>query len=432
MKGKNLVSSLMMTILLASWSAAGPGVAAALAQEQAQQASPWKDRAEYDAFNAILQAAANPSQQVQLADKYLADYPETKFAKEAHELKLQAYQSLNDTAKMEETANKLLEISPNNFRALLVLSYLFPRTINDQDPAKQQKLDKAAQHARNGLEAIAALPVPQGMSPEDFQKQKDQTAAVFHQTAGFVALQKEDYSTAATELRKSAETNPNDALGFYWLGLAHLTPKPPNYDEGIYAMARASSINGATGLPDTIKTQVKDYLTKVYDARHGTPEGLDTVLAQATSSPFPAAGFHIESVEEIAARQPPPEPEPPPPPARELTVKAEELTDFGVIVKYLQAGGDKEADTWTILKGASFPLPGKVVSATPAARPRKVLVAVSPELQAQPGKHDVELTLTEPHSKALQAGQTINFEGTLDAYTARPFLLKVVDGKITP
>jgi tetratricopeptide (TPR) repeat protein len=431
MKAKTLVRSLMMTILLASWSAAGPLVAAALAQEQAQQASPWKDRAEYDAFTALTQAT-DPNQQIQLADKYLADYPGTKLPDAVYQLKLQAYQSLNDTAKMEETATKLLEISPNNIRGLLVLSYLFPRTINDQDPEKPQKLEKAAERAKRGLDAIAALPLPQGMSAEDFQKQKDQTAAVFHQTSGFVALQKADYPTATQELRKSAETNPMDALGFYWLGLAHLTPKPPNYDDGVYAMARASSITGATALPDTIKNQVKDYLTQVYEARHGSNEGLDNVLTQAASSPFPPAGFHIESVEEIAARQPPPEPEPPPPPQRELTVKAEELTDFGVIVKYLQSGGDKEADTWTILKGASLPLPGKVVSATPAARPTRILVAVAPELQAENGKHDVELTLAAPHARALPAGQMINFEGTLDAYTPRPFLLKIVDGKITP
>jgi hypothetical protein len=44
----------------------------------------------------------------------------------------------------------------------------------------------------------------------------------------------------------------------------------------------------------------------------------------------------------------------------------------------------------------------------------------------------VELTLGQPYGKALAAGQDIMFEGTLDAYTAKPFVLKMTDGKIPP
>ncbi len=426
MKGRNLVRSLIMTVLLAGCGAAGLMEVSALAQ--APQASPWKDRAEYDAFNAIIQAT-DPKQKVELADKYLAAYPETKFAKEVHELKLQAYQSLNDTQNMETTAHKLLEISPDNLRALLVLSYLFPRTLNQQDPAMEQKLNQAAEYAQKGLAQIDALPAPPGVSPEDFQKQKDQTGAVFHQTAGFVALQKKDYAAAGQELTKSAQANPTDALGFYWLGLSYLSPKPPDYDQGMWALARAVSLTGPTALPDATKAQVKDYLGKVYEARHGSTDGLSDLVTQAGASAMAPAGFHIASAEELA----PPEPAPVPvAPARELTVKPEELSDFGKIQQYLQAGGVKEEDTWTLLKGAPLDLPGKVVSATPAARPTKILLAVDPALAQQPGKHDVELTLSAPYSKALAAGQDITFSGTLDAYTAKPFVLKMIDGKITP
>jgi hypothetical protein len=159
-------------------------------------------------------------------------------------------------------------------------------------------------------------------------------------------------------------------------------------------------------------------------------EGLEELLAQSNGSPMPPPGFHIASAEELA---PPPEPEPEPEPVRELTVKVEELTDFSKIREYLQAGGLKTEDTWTLLKGAVLPLPGKVISATPAARPTKVLLVVSPELAAaEPGVHDVELTLAQPSGRALAAGQEINFEGTLDAYSATPFVLKMIDGNISP
>src|SRR3990172_13306238 len=216
MKGKNLVCYSMLTLLLASGSASGLGGGmAAYAQDAAQQASQWKDRAEYDAFMAILGAQGKENNQlVELADKYLAAYPESKVLKEVYSLKLAGYQGLNNTAKMEETANKLLEINPGNLRALLLLSYLFPRTINTADPDMETKLEKAGANATKALEALDALKPPPGVPEDQFLKQREQSAAVLHQTAGFVALQKKDYSTAQQELMKSSTASPNDALGF--------------------------------------------------------------------------------------------------------------------------------------------------------------------------------------------------------------------------
>lgn len=398
---------------------------------QAPQASPWKDRAEYDSYTKIEQAT-DPNQRVTLADAYLAAYPESKVAERVHALKLQTYQQLNNGPKIEETATKLLEVNPKNFQALYLLSYLIPRTLNAQDSSSEQKLDAAAGYSTRGLEALESMAAPAGMAPEEFQKQKNQSAAVFHQTAGFVALQKKDYEKAAGSLRKSSEMNSADALGFYWLGLSYLTPKPPKYDEGIWAMAHAVAMTGPGALPAATQAQMKDYVTKVYDARHGSQDGLEEVMTAAAAAPFPPQDFHVKSAEEIIAEAPP-EPEPPPPPvARVLSVKAEELESFDVIVKYLQAGGEKEADTWEILKGQSLPMPGKVISATPAARPTTIQLAVDPELAAQEGKFDVELTLETPLARPLAKGATIQFEGICDTYRAKPFLLRLNKGKIVP
>ena len=309
------------------------------------------------------------------------------------------------------------------------LSYIFPRTYNAQDSMKDQKLATAEQNAKKGLEVIAAMTPPQGVTPEQFEKQKEQSATILHQTLGFVALEKGDFSTAQRELRISAESKNDDALGFYWLGRTYLSQKPPDYEQGMWAMARSVSITGQSALNDATKTQFKDYLTKAYEARHGSTDGMNDLLAQASASPFPPPGFHIMTAEEMAPPEPEPEPEPPP---RELSVKIEELSDFSKIQEYLQAGGLKSEDTWALLKGAELPLPGKVIAATPAANPTKIQIVVSPELALEEGKYDVELTLAAPLGKQLAAGSMINFEGTLDTYTARPFLLKMVDGKVTP
>ena len=422
MKGKISIRLAVLSVLLGSTVALWLAATSARAQE----ASPWKDRAEYDAFTAITQAK-DPNQIITLCDKYTADYPQSKFPDKILEFKLTAYQQTNNAAKMQETADKLLEISPNNLRALILLSYMFPRSANPQAGDFDAQLTKAATVADKGISVVDAMQAPQGVAPDAFEKQKAQSGAIFYQTRGFVSLQKKEYDKAQADLKKSGEANQNDALNFYWLGLAHLTPKPSNYDQGIWALARAVSIAGPGSLPEATKTTVKDYLTKVYDARHGDTSGLDEVLAQAGSAAFPPADFHVKSMEEMA---PPPEPEPEPVKQRQLTVKPEDLETFDDIKKNLQAGGEKEQDTWTLLKGAQLPLPGRVVSATPAAAPKTILLAVSADVATQDGKHDLEVVLAAP-GRALKKGEDITIEGTIDAYTAKPFVLKITGAKIS-
>jgi tetratricopeptide (TPR) repeat protein len=426
MKRLNVLSTLAIIAALCGWMAALPHSAAAQGAA-AQQASPFKDRAEYDAYNAILQAKDSDAQ-LAAADKYLAAYPQSKLLENVYGIKLQAYQKANNIPKVEETANKLLEINPKHILALYLLSSIFPQTYNPQDAAAEQKLTAASDHAKAGLEVLAALAKPANVSDDDFKKQKDQLEAGFHKTAGFVALQKKDYPTAQQELHKAVEMDPNDAAGYYQLGIANLSPKPGKYDDGIWALARSLSISGTTALPPATKDQVKTYLGKVYEGVHGSPDGLTEVLAQAGTAPFPPQGFHIKTVEEI-----PPEPAPAPAPEakRELSVKPEELSDWTAIQKYLTAGGQKAEDSWTILKGQSLPLPGKVVSATPAARPKTILLAVAPELAKEEGRYDVEVTLATPYSKPLAKGDQITCEGTVDSYRPKPFLVRLTDAKIT-
>ena len=167
MKRGTICCVLTITAFLGTGTAGSPWAAVVLAQGQAQQASPWKDRAEYDAFYAIVQAT-NPNQRIELADKYLAAYPQAKFLDKVYEFKLQAYQQLNNPAKMEETAAKLLEIKPDHFPALFIMSYLIPRTMNPKDPRGEQKLSQAAEHAQKGLTLLESMQKPEGVSDQQF------------------------------------------------------------------------------------------------------------------------------------------------------------------------------------------------------------------------------------------------------------------------
>ena len=178
-------------------------------------------------------------------------------------------------------------------------------------------------------------------------------------------------------------------------------------------------------------------MTKVYEARHGSRTGLDEVLAQAGRAPFPPAGFHVQTLEETPEYK-----------AEQEALRAEEaklaaaaaererkqkvldeLTTFDVIVKNLQDGGQKGADTWELLNGTVLPLTGRVVELT-AVGTRTIRLAVSPGVAAVGGAHDLELTLAAPLAEPLRKSQDIQFEGKIDSFTPRPFLMKMSQGKV--
>lgn len=427
MKKANVLSVLMMIGTLCAVIAAVPYSSAA--QAPAQQASPFKDRAEYDAYNAVEQAK-DPAAQVEAADKYLAAYPQSKVAERVLTLKLQAYQKLNNPQKIEETATKMLEVNPKSFLALYLFSAAFPQTFNAQDSAADQKLNAAADHAKAALEQVAALQKPANVPDEDFKKQKDELEITLHQTLAFVADKKKDDAAKADELRKIVSLNPNNAAALYNLGVADHTMKPPKDDEAIWAIARAVNITGPGALPPGDQAKIKEYLSTLYSNVHGTEDGLEDLSKQAASSPSFSPDFHVKTREEISAAEPSPTPTPQAA-KRELSVKAEELSSYDAIQKYLQAGGQKADDTWELLKGSQLTLPGKVIGAAPAARPKTVQLAVAPELQNQDARFDVEVTLAAPSAKAIAKGDNKTFEGTVDSYRAKPFLLKLVDAKET-
>ncbi len=396
--------------------------ARALQAQAPQQKKQISDTAEYNAYVAAF-SEKSPERKIQLLDDFLAKYPSTVVKEDALELKLVTQQQAGQP--FEQTARQILQINPNNFHSLLVLSFLFIQTpLAEQDPQYQQKLSEAETLARRGLEQLPNVPRPPNVSEADYEKSKKLSEATFHQALGLVARHRKDFPNAQAELKKSAELNPEDAAAFYRLGDAYIAEKPPKYTEAFWSFARAVMIEGPTALPPAGKTQVNDYLTKVYNQYHGSDEGLNKLKEGAMASPFPPEGFRVIPKSEL---QPPT-----PPPAEKPTPTSPESMTFAQMKDVLSGGGEKAKELWGKLKGASLGLEGKVVSATPAARPRTLRLALLPSTAQTAGAYDVTLTLAAASLRPIAAGRMVKFEGIANDYQAVPFHLRMIDGKIIP
>ncbi len=76
------------------------------------------DPAEYNAFQ-MFQTQTDPKAKAAAGESFLEKYPQSKAKSIVLDSLLDAYQATGDAAKVLDTANKLLQIDPNNLKAIL-------------------------------------------------------------------------------------------------------------------------------------------------------------------------------------------------------------------------------------------------------------------------------------------------------------------------
>jgi tetratricopeptide (TPR) repeat protein len=383
------------------------------------------DAKEYNAYVTAL-GEKDPAKQIQMLDAYLIAYPKTVMKEQALELKLRAQQTSGQMGA--ETARAILQVNPNNTTAMLVLSYAFMQTpLSEADPSFQQKLSDTEANAKHGIETVNAMAKPANASDDAFQASKNTMLATHYQSLAIVGLYRKDYAASLDAFKQAAKITPNDGALFYRIGDTLAKERPVKWDQALWAFARAVSLEGPGALPPANKQPVDDYLTKVYNTYHGSGEGLAELKEQAKAAAFAPDGFHIKTKAEMA---PPP---PPPPPEAPIPADVTKMP-FGQIVMVLSKDDDKAKEVLGKLKAVGgMDLEGVIVSATPAAAPKTIHIAVLKKTQDTPGAFDVELLLAAPTTAVRAAkGKTIEFEGTVKSYTASPFSLTLSGGKILP
>src|SRR5206468_7304179 len=82
-----------------------------------------KDPAEYNAYMAALNDS-NPLRKAAAMEAFVKQYPGSIVKTDALEQAMAAYQAAGNVAKVEETANQLLQLDPINIRALAIITFL--------------------------------------------------------------------------------------------------------------------------------------------------------------------------------------------------------------------------------------------------------------------------------------------------------------------
>ena len=412
---KSLVILLLVFVTTALVQQSLAQAAPAAGQQSAQSKGPEiKDPAEYNAYiNAYQQQ--NPTQRAQALEAFLQTYPNSVMKETALELMMAAYQQAGDTQKALDTATRVLQTNPNNIRALALLAYAYRTMAQQGGPQMQANLAKAQQYGQQGLQALQNMKKPEGTSDADFVKLHNQTGAIFEGAVGLAALQAKDYATAQKDLQEavSEEAQPSIA-DLYPLATADLEAKPVN-PTGFWFIIKAANLaqGGA-------QQQILNYGKNKYIHYHGSDEGWDALVSQATSSPsvMPPANFAVAAA-------------PPPPP---LTQQAADLVakknptqmDFGEWQLVLSSGNQQAADTvWNAIKDKLAPLGAQVITSSAS---KMTLAGSSDDIATN--TPDITLTMEKPLPTRLipQVGKLMYFKGAVTSYTPNPFMMTITDG----
>lgn len=368
-----------------------------------------KDRQEYDLYEAIRQEQS-PQKRLEQLNTWKEKYPETDYKQERLIFYMTTYQQLQKWPEMIQAAKDLIAIDPKNFNALYTLTYYTPVLQNTAAEALDTG-EKAAQSLLANADTVFAdANKPANVAADQWTRAKTEAQAMAHKTLGWTAMIRKDNEKSEKSFRESLKLNPNAGEVSYWMGTVILAQrKPERTPEGLYYIARAAAYDGQGALPPAGRTQVNDYLTKSYTAWHGSPNGLDQLKAQAKTSANPPAGFTIKSKvdlmkEDIAKEE-------------ELKKSNPELATWLAIRDQLKTGG---ATYFEQMKGAGMPkFRGKVVSATPEARPKEIVLALSDDKTPE-----VTLQLDAPVGAKVEPGTTLEFEGAVPTtFTPEPLMV---------
>lgn len=406
---KVVVASFLATASAVAVLASGTPVAIAQAQvnlgsqQQGANGQVQMSQAEYNAYNSAV-SQTTPQTKAPALEAYLTAYPQSAVKADVLQQLMIAYSSF-DPAKTLDAADRLLQVDPNNIRALTFEVY-FRKTQAEQvtDPAaKQTALDSAASYAQKGLAASK----PKDMSDDDFKKITDSAYPIFYSAIGTAALNRKDSPTAIDNFKKElaavplAQTQqPGPVLqDTYFLGLAYLQSNPPDYINCTFYVTRFTAF-----APEPYKTQMVPTATYCYKKYHGNAEGYSAVQTAAQANLNPPGGFTITPAPSAAD-------------IADQTVKS--TPDLGTLALsdkefILQNGKPEDADkVWATVKGKTVEIPdATVITATDSV----IMAAVSDDA-VQSKTADFTFNMKEPLKTAPTVGSKLTLTGTYSSYS---------------
>jgi len=407
-----------------------------------------KDPAEYNAYSMAI-SQSDPKAKAAALEEFITKYPNSVAKKAVLDMLVDANQQLGDQQKVLDYASQLLQVDPNNLKAIYIS--VFIKKAQCAKTSDQATCDDVAALAQKGLNA----PKPAGVSDDDWKKQTDATHPFFLSAIAVDDMvAKKDPAGAVDEYKKELmmyppqATQSGSALGdTLQLALAYVKLQLVDAAAARDAQAKAKATPGDAALaaaakaatdkanqdylmaawffarawnfaPANYKSQIEPQLEYYYKKYHGDTTGLDQLKTQAAATVFPP-GTLTNSF--TAAKTPEEQ-------IHDLLTNTPDLNTLALADKetILSVGSKEDADKlWALLQGKDTPVPGTVID----SNPNQIKVAVTQDakdaktadfiVNMKEPLADKEVPAPGSELKLLKDGGP-ELDGTYDTYTQIP------------
>jgi hypothetical protein len=304
-------------------------------------------------FAAYSQATTqtDPAARATALETFLTNYPQSKVKNTVLDGLVDTYQKLQDADKTLGAASRLLQVDPNNMKALFISVFIKKGQCAKTSDA--QTCDDTAALATKGL----AAPKPADLKDDDWKKETGAAYPVFHSAIALDdIISKKDIKGGISEYRTELMLYPPDqstsGAGLWdTLQLAEAYVKPDGRDLVQACWFYARAWNYATPLKAQIETKLEYY----YKKYHGDLKGLDDIKTQSAATLFPPGTFTISAAPTPAEM------------AHKAMVETTDLKSLNLSDKefILGSGSKEDADKlWEVMKDQATPCPGVVIEAT--------------------------------------------------------------------
>ncbi|HWG40200.1 MAG TPA: tetratricopeptide repeat protein [Candidatus Acidoferrales bacterium] len=379
-----------------------------------------KDPAEYNAYITALNTT-DPAAKGAAMEAFVAQYPNSIVKIDALEQAMGAYQQANNQQKVEQIARQILAIEPNNVRALAIVVFLERGQVKDAATGAKARAD-----AERGLQELPNWKNPEGVSPADYEKMKNQMANIFAGTAAFGALQQKDYANAAKYYEEALKIDPNDLGNNYQMAIALLESNPSN-PLGFWYGAKALSIAQKQN-PQAFQAWSPYFLSR-YKKYHGNTDDWNQRMAAAATETAPPPNF-VASIPlaptpcDLAAQA-----------VQQNDPSQLSFSDYELVLSCRdKTPANKEAadKVWAFIQAkekngeAKLKMPVKVVA---VPDPSTLEVAVSDDNQTA-NKADMRVAMEKPMTKPPAVGANTDVIGVISEYTPDPFMFTMIKGEL--
>ena len=376
-----------------------------------------KDPAEFNAYQ-MATTQSDPVAKASALETFLTTYPQSVVKNAVLDQLIDTYQQANNADKTVDAARRLLQVDPNNMKAIVVSVFIEKgQCARSVDPATgkskdQTTCDDGAALATKGL----TVPKPAAISDDDWKKQTSVAYPAFHSMLALDAAMKKDFKTAEAEYKaelmlytddQSKSAGLNDTL---LLAQAYAQPgAAQDLELASWFYARVWDF-----APAGFKPKIELELDRSYKKYHGGLDGLDALKQKASASIFPPTDFKVDKAKSPAEQ------------IHDLIASTADLNTLALADKetVLAFGSKEDADKmWAVLKDKATQVPGIVLEATAS----QIKVAVTQDAKDAHTPDFIVNLKTPLADKDIPAVGTefksqpaAELDGTYDTYTQVP------------